>query len=100
MRFKDERQLWCSEVEDLARKLANKTEREVYEILQYEDIIELRSCDRPKTTILGRILFPFVVITFLVVMPIKWIITGNSYFDAVSCKYKWIRQLTDYVGIK
>ena len=100
MRFYDERNLWYSETEELAEKLANTGVREIQEILDEHDVVRIRSCDRPKTTALGRLLFPFVAITFLFIMPVKWVITGNSYFDAVSCKYKWIRKLTNYVGIK
>jgi hypothetical protein len=100
MRFYDERNLWHSETEKLAEEVENKTKWEIQEILDAHDVVRIRSCDRPKTTMFGRLLFPIVALAFLLVMPFKWIITGNSYFDAVSCKYKWIRKLTDYAGIK
>jgi len=100
MRFYDEKCLWYSETETLADQMENKTAREIQEIFDDHDVVRIRSCNRPQTTMVGRLLFPIVAISFLLIMPIKWIITGNSYFDAVSCKYKWIRKLTDYVGIK
>lgn len=100
MRLYDERKLWCSEVEDLAEKLSDKSKREVQLILDWHDVIALRSCDRPKTTFLGRLLFPLIAIILLLSMPLKWLITGNSYFDSVAKKNKWIRSITDYVGIK
>ena len=100
MRFYDERNLWYAETESLARELENKSYREIMKVFESNDIIRLRSSKRPSTTILGRTLFPFVALAFLVVIPIKWIITGNTYFDSIAKKHGWINRLSEFVGIK
>jgi len=100
MRFYDERKLWYAETESLARDLENKSYCEIMKVFECKDIIRLRSCERPKTTIFGRMLFPLVALAFLVVMPIKWMITGNTYFDSIAKKYGWINRLFEFVGIK
>lgn len=100
MRFKDEKIMWYAEVETLARELANKTEREVWGVLDGRDIVYLRSEERPEVTVFGRVLFPFVFIIAAMFSVIKWIITGDRYLDSVAKKYKIFDKILKYVGIE
>ena len=99
MRFKDEKMLWHSDVEMLSERLANKPQREVYNILCDHDVIKLHSCERPKTTVVGRLMFP-VVITLLVPLAlIKWVLTGDGYLDTWIKKQPWLGKIVDFIGV-
>jgi len=100
MIFYDERCLWYAETEELARRLENKSARDIQEIFDDHDVIRLRACDRPDTSMLGRLLLPVVALCLIITMPIKWVITGSSHFDSFARKHKWLKKITDYVGIK
>ena len=100
MRFKDEKQMWHADTELLAGRLANKTERQVQEILDEHDVIKLRSGERPTVNVLGRILFPVVCLVLIPLSAIKWVVTGDRYLDVYAKRFPWFECALDYCGIK
>ena len=99
MRFKDEKMLWHSDVKVLSERLANKSQREVYNILCDHDVIKLRSDERPKTTVCGRLMFPVVITLLLPVALVKWVMTGDLYLDTWIKKQPWLGKIVDYIGV-
>lgn len=87
MRFIDEKQMWYSEVESLAADLANKSEREVFDLLNERDVIQLATCERIKTPAMGRLLLILLMPALLILSATKWILTGDKYLDS------WIKKL-------
>jgi hypothetical protein len=100
MRFTDERELWCSDVEDIAEKLANKDLHAVLDILEVNNVICLTSIDRPKTSALGRISSVPVFAVLMVASLIKWVVTGDRYLDSWIKRSKSIGSLIKWCGIK
>jgi hypothetical protein len=100
MRFKDEKHMWFVDTEILACELENKSKDEIQNILDQNDVITLKSGDRPNTSILGRTLFfpSFIILTIMGM--IKWIITGDRYIDSLIKKYSFLKFWIDFVGIK
>lgn len=85
MLINDERELWFSELEDLAVMLEGKTRDEILDILDENDVIAIKSGD-VKSTMFQRIVrtitfIPFVVILFTL-SGIKFIITGDKYLNS------------------
>lgn len=67
--------------------LTDKNEQDIYNYLssQYGGYLYADSEKwHPKSTILGRLLSPLVIliaiIMYVIVMPTKWVFTGNYYF--------------------
>lgn len=87
MRFLDEKHMWYAETEYLATKLANKSERDVLNILNQHDIIRLDSMERKPTPVLGRLLFVVSYPILLLLVGIKWVLTGDRYLDS------WVKRL-------
>lgn len=100
MRFKDEKQLWHSDTEYLAKQLANKSTIEIQEILDQHDVIALSSTERPGVNIIGRLLLPVVFIVVALISIIKWIITGDRFIDSIAKRYSWFNTVLTYTGIK
>lgn len=88
MRFKDERQLWYSEVEDLSEMLANKTAEEVNLILDDADVIRLQSSEQPKAGIPSRLFGVVLWPIFVLILCVKWLICGDRYLDSWGRKSK------------
>lgn len=88
MIFSDERSMWNSEQEDLAGRLANKSEDDIFEILEeYKSILVKKGKTRCTAAqrliqILTVPLFPFLFL----LMFIKWICTGEKHLDSWFCK--------------
>ena len=84
MIFTDERHIWDSDQEQLAKLLANKSYDEVYdELYRYKSIHVL--CGEPRYTAPQRLiqLLTAPLIPFLfIVMGVKYVITGDKYLDA------------------
>lgn len=100
MRFSDEKYMWYADTEKLAEKLANKTERQVQEILDEHDVIKLRSGKRPTVTFLGRITMLLLVVPFTIAAVIKWCATGDIYLDSWVKRSKLVTRLVTWAGIK
>ena len=85
----DERNLWFSEQDDLACLLADKSQEEIFEILEDYKSILVKS-RRSRYTAIQRsiqiLTLPLVPILFLI-MFIKWIFTGDKYLDS------WFRKV-------
>ncbi len=100
MRFKHERVLWHSETEDLAAKLVGKSKDEIQDIFEDSDVISLKTGDKIKVTIIGRLLCIPVFILMVVVSILKWFITGDRYLDSWFKKYKTLERVREYTGLK
>jgi hypothetical protein len=88
MIFSDEKNLWNSEQEALAASLANKSEDDIFEILEnYRSILVKKG--RARYTAIQRLIqiltVPLFPVLFLL-MFIKWICTGDKYLDSWFCK--------------
>jgi hypothetical protein len=89
MIFSDERNIWFSEQEDLAGRLANKSEDDIFEILEeYKSILVKKG----KTRYTGmqrliQILTIPLMPVLVILMFVKWVCTGDKYLDS------WLRRL-------
>ena len=89
MIFTDERAIWNSEQEQLAELLTNKSYDEVYdELHKYKSVLVVSG--EPRYTAPQRLiqlltapLIPFLVI----IMGIKYVVTGDKYLDS------WLRKI-------
>ena len=86
MRFTDEKPMWYADTERLAKQLANKTERDIQDILDKHDVIKLRSTERPSESLMNRVVLVVVFIPFVMLSLIKWMVTGDMYLDS------WIKK--------
>jgi hypothetical protein len=100
MRFLDEKELWNSEVEDVAEKLANKSKVEIIDILYEQDVIRLRSTTRPKNNLFNRLMFIILVIPLFILCGIKWCFTGNMYLDSWEKRYKILALVIKIIGVR
>tara|TARA_B110000977_G_scaffold50548_1_gene68655 strand:+ start:121 stop:429 length:309 start_codon:yes stop_codon:yes gene_type:complete len=100
MLFKDEQIMWFPEKENLIGRLANKSEREIDLEMRDSEVIILRLRDKPKAPAIGRILMPVIMIFFLILMFIKWVITGEKYLDSWCKKFKFLDSLSEFAGLK
>ncbi len=100
MRFKDERNMWHSETEDLAEALADKSASEIQEILDEHDVITLRTGERERLNIFNRLFwiaaFPILFSLFCV----KWLLTGDGHLDSWAKKFKPLELVFKYSGVK
>ena len=92
--------MWHAETENLSARLANKTKREIQEILDEHDVVTLRSGEREKLNIFNRLFwlmsFPVLFILFLV----KWLLTGDGHLDSWAKKFKPLGLVFKYSGVK
>ncbi len=100
MRFKNERVLWHSETEDLAAKLVGKSKDEIQDIFEDNDVISLKTCEKIKVTIIGRLLCIPVFLLMVIVSVFKWFMTGDRYLDSWFKKYKTLEIVREYTGLK
>ena len=100
MRFKDEKQMWYADTEMLAARLANKDKLDVQEILDSADVITLRSTERPKAKLINRISLVVLYPALVVVSVVKWLLTGDRFFDSWAKKSRWFSAVLDFAGIK
>ncbi len=100
MRFKDEKIMWYAETTEMAGRLAHKSEREIQEILDDYNVITLRSIERPKVNILGRLLYPLIMLILCFVFGVKWLITGDGYIDTLVKRVPYLGKIVDYCGIR
>ena len=100
MRLKSERILWQPEIEELAKRLANKNEYELIEIFEDNDVVEVRTMNIPRITTLGRVLSIIVWPMLAMTCFIKWVFTGNSTLDGTSKRSKMLQRVLDFTGIK
>ena len=100
MRYLDERKLWYAETEELAERLANKSLRDIQEILDAYDVIRLRSTERPKATAFNRLMLVLLTIPLLLLCSVKWCFTGNFFLDTWEKKYKAIACVIKIVGVR
>lgn len=98
MIFKDEKEMWYSQTEELAYKLANKDVAEIQEILDDHDVIRLRSTERSGKTIFNRFSILFVYPILLGIFSIKWLLTGEGHLDSWEKKSKIIKFLIRMIG--
>ena len=82
MRFKDEKVLWWAETEALAARLADKNQQELLEIFEENDVVRIHSCDRPKISIFNRVMSIFTFPVFIILMGVKWLLTGDQYLES------------------
>ena len=99
MRFKDEREMWSADIEALAAQLSNKSNDEVEEILDAHDVIKLRSCDGPKSTLVNRLALILFVPILILVTGIKWLCTGDRYLDSWEKRNKILRNILKISGL-
>jgi len=88
MIFSDERTLWADEQNELAILLANKSQDEVGEILEGYSKLLIKSSGRKERRLQRLVQLctaPLLPILFLL-MPIKWLLTGDKYLDSWLCK--------------
>jgi hypothetical protein len=95
LRFKDEKPMWHADTERLSRKLENKSSADIQTILDEYDVIYLRSCERPKTTLFNRIILCMCAPIFVFLSSAKWMLTGDRFLDSwcknskiLSCLFK------------
>lgn len=100
MRFSDEKYMWYADTEKLAEKLANKTERQVQDILDEYNIIKLTTGDRPDVTALGRVTTVLLFIPLVIATVVKWFLTGDRYLDSWVKRSKLVTRLITWAGIK
>lgn len=100
MRFSDEKHMWYADTEKLAEKLANKTERQVQDILDEHNVIKLITGDRPSVTALGRVTMVLLFIPLVIATVVKWFLTGDRYLDSWVKRSKVATRLIEYTGIK
>lgn len=100
MRYLDERELWYTETEELAERLANKSARDIQAILDDHDVIKLRSTARPKATAFNRLMLVLLTIPLLLLCSIKWCFTGNFFLDTWEKKYKVIAWAIEIMGVR
>tara|TARA_R110000787_G_scaffold264649_1_gene370568 strand:- start:329 stop:634 length:306 start_codon:yes stop_codon:yes gene_type:complete len=84
MIFSDEKELWASEQETLAYLLANKSQSDIFDILNdYKSI--LVKVGKPKYTAAQRLIqiltVPLMPI-LLILMFVKWVLTGDKYLNS------------------
>lgn len=100
MRFSDEKYMWHSDTEKLAEKLANKTEKQVQDILDDHNIIKLTTGDRPTVTIGGRITLILLFVPLVIAGCFKWCLTGDWYLDSWVKRSTIMTKLVEYGGVK
>lgn len=100
MRFKDEKEMWYADTEHLAAKLADKSQKEIQEILDDRDVIKLRSCERSSISFLGRLSSIVVFPSLIILMAVKWLVSGDRYLDSWAKKYKFLNSIINFSGIK
>ena len=84
MIFSDEKDLWFSEQDTLAHLLANKSQSDVFDILNdYKSI--LVKVGKPKYTASQRLIqvltIPLMPI-LVILMFVKWVLTGDKYLNS------------------
>ena len=99
MIFKDERNLWYADKELLATLLANKSETEIMEYIEYRDIVQIRSEERPTVNTLGRLLYIPTCMLLIVICGVKWVLTGSFKLDSWCKKFKVFDKVMKYTGI-
>lgn len=98
MRFKDERYLWYADVERIAKQMANKSEQELFDILNEHDIIKIVSTDRPEITAFNRLMLILLFLPLSMLAATKWMLSGDAYLDAWAKKYKLVGWLYNLIG--
>lgn len=90
MIFSDERDLFVSEIEDLSQKLANKSAKEIEQILDDGNyrLMYLAYKGDDLNTFKNRLALPFIVPILCIICLIKWIISGDYYLDSWARKFK------------
>ena len=97
--FKSERSLFESEKVWLARALANKTENEIYEVLDEEPYVLYRLPDPVPGSVWYRMLRTLVFVpatlSLLSLSVVRYIMTGDRYLNAWADKYSAVRWLME-----
>jgi hypothetical protein len=89
MIFTDERDIWFSDQDELASKLANKSHEDIFNILEdYKSILVVSGSPRYTATqrliqLLSAPLIPFLIL----LMGVKWVLTGDKYLDS------WLKRI-------
>jgi hypothetical protein len=92
--------LWYAETEDLSHKLANKSARELQEIFDSGDIIELRTAKDKRVNTIGRLLSVPTFVLLILLSGVKWLVTGDRYLDSWFKQSKILSKIIEYTGIK
>ena len=97
MIFSDEKELWFSEQDTLAHLLANKSQSDIFDILDnYKSI--LVKVGKPKYTVAQRLIqistIPLMPI-LLILMLVKWVLTGDKYLNSWLNKVGLTSERTD-----
>lgn len=99
MRFSDEKQMWYADIERLVSRMANKSEKELFDLLDQYDIIKIVSTDRPEVTIFNRLMFVLLFIPLTMLAATKWVGTGDAYLDSWAKKYKLVGWIYKLIGV-
>ena len=99
MRFSDEKQMWYADTERLAKQMVNKSEKELFDLLDKYDIIKIVSTDRPKVTTFNRLMFVLLFIPLMMLAATKWMGTGDAYLDTWAKKYKLVGLIYKLIGV-
>ena len=80
--------MYSDEIEDLADLLANKSRDDIYDILEAYDSVLVLTFTGKYTAIQRAIqILTIPTIPFLIIlMGIKWIVTGDKYLNTWLCK--------------
>ena len=88
MIFTDERSIWNNDQEELSELLANKSCEEVFDILEEYKYLLVKL--DPRHTALQRLIqlltSPLIPV-LIIIMGIKYIVTGDKYLDS------WLRKI-------
>ena len=90
MIFSDERDLFVSEIADLSEKLANKSAKEIENILDDGNyrVVYLRYKGEDLNTLKNRLALPLILPILCIMCIIKWLISGDFSLDSWTRKYK------------
>ena len=97
MKTQNRKTIYSEEQEDLARLLANKTEMEIYYILEMYDSVLVATFTNKYTAIQRAIQILTIPILplFFILMGIKWIVTGDKYLNPWFCKVGLTASITN-----
>tara|TARA_R110002110_G_C12993706_1_gene675027 strand:- start:136 stop:441 length:306 start_codon:yes stop_codon:yes gene_type:complete len=88
MKTQNRKTIYIQEQEDLAELLANKSRDDIYDILEGYSYLMLPTLNHKYTAIQRAIqVLTIPTIPFLIIlMGIKWIVTGDKYLNSWLCK--------------
>ena len=93
--FTDERTLWADDQDKLSVLLENKSRDAINDLLEDYKYLLVKDNKQDKSAKLRviQILTLPVIPLLIVLMPIKWILTGDKYLDSWM---KWVKLNTKY----